>query len=157
MISGAVAPICSTSSRDAHDEGIHDFLATKQAAMQHDYPSEETPILQRGNMTSGSFQLSATLLPNASDQNLAQCIQRQLAQSGQHLGQAVRLTHTRSVGIVLGKDPELYSLVPLKALNLLFDALFLKRRQLDRVKIGVWYASGNKYTKPNLSTSALAV
>lgn len=59
MISGAVAPICSTSSRDAHDEGIHDFLATKQAAMQHDYPSEETPMLGISKGEHDQWELSA--------------------------------------------------------------------------------------------------
>ncbi len=74
--------------------------------------------------------LSATLLPNANDQKLAQRIQKQLAQSGQQFRQAVQLTRTRGVGIVLGKDPELHSLVPLKALNFLFDALFLSHLHL---------------------------
>lgn len=81
------------------------------------------------NMTIGSSQVSAALLPDESAKKLAQCIQKQLAQCGQHLRQAVQLARTRGVGIVLGKDPELYSLVPLKALDLFFDTFFLNCRR----------------------------
>ena len=91
-------------------------------------------VLQSRNMTNGSSQLSATSLPNANAQKLAHCVQRQLAQSEQHVRQSMRVTHTRSVGIVLGKDPELYSLVPLKALNFLFDTLFLNHEQLEGIQ-----------------------
>ncbi len=69
----------------------------------------------------------------------------------------MQLTRTRSVGIVLGKDPELYSLVPLKALDFLFYALFLYHEHLGGSQDWSLVCWRQNRTEPILSTHALAV